>query len=143
MVLLYAAAITLGIQVKETGAAIWLAQGMVQATGTILQQFVAAQYVVVSVLTTIVVNVMSPSATVAVLGPTFMNLGADPLLLGMATAVASAFGYLTAVGSTAGMIATSTGFIKPADFLRAGWRFASMSVVLLVLALLFYWPLVM
>ncbi|MFC1481007.1 SLC13 family permease [Candidatus Neomarinimicrobiota bacterium] len=142
VVLLYASAITLGIQIKETGAAVWMAQGMVQAAGVILEQFVIAQYAVVAVLTTLVVNVMSPSATVAVLGPMFMNLGGDPLLLGMETAVASAFGYLTAVGSTAGMIAASTGLIKPADFIRAGWRFAVMSIVLLILALLFYWPLV-
>lgn len=142
VVLLYASAITLGIQVKETGAAVWMAQGMIQATGTIMEQFAVVQYTVVAVLTTLVVNVLSPSATVAVLGPTFMNLGGDPLLLGMGTAVASAFGYLTAVGSTAGMIAAATGLIKPADFIRAGWRFAGMSIVLLVLALLFYWPLV-
>ncbi|MCK4577239.1 MAG: anion permease, partial [Candidatus Marinimicrobia bacterium] len=140
VVLLYAGTISLGIQLKNTGAAVWIADNFVGLMGSLMTQFEVVQYAFVVIITTIVVNIMSPSATVAVMGPMFMNLGAEPLLLGMATAVASAFGYMTAVGSAAGMIIASTGYLKPKDFLRVGWRFALMSLIFLMGALLFYWP---
>ncbi|MEE9463961.1 MAG: DASS family sodium-coupled anion symporter [Candidatus Neomarinimicrobiota bacterium] len=141
VVLLYAGAISLGLQLKNTGAAMWMAQLVVQGAGGLLEQLAVVQYALVISLSTLVVNIMSPSATVAVLGPMFINFGGHPVLLGMATAIASAFGYLTAVGSSAGMIIASTGLLKPRDFLRAGWRFTLMSIGCLLLAMMFYWPL--
>ncbi len=141
VVLLYAGAISLGLQLKNTGAAMWMAQLVVQGAGGVMEQFAVVQYALVVSLSTLVVNIMSPSATVAVLGPMFINFGGPPVMLGMATAIASGFGYLTAVGSAAGMIIASTGLLKPRDFLRAGWRFTLMSMSVLLLAMMFYWPL--
>ncbi len=140
VVLLYAGVISLGLQLKNTGAAMWVAQNLVQLAGGLVEQFAVAQYILVIGMSTLVVNIMSPSATVAVLGPMFINFGGHPVLLGMATAIASAFGYMTAVGSAAGMIIASTGLLKPRDFLRAGWRFTLMSITCLLLAIMFYWP---
>lgn len=139
-VLLFAAAISLGVQLKNTGAALWVAQQLMAATGGLLEQFALAQYCLVIALTTVVANIMSPAATVAVLGPLSINFGGDPVLLGMATAVASAFGYFTAVGAPAGMIIAATGLIRARDFLQAGWRIGLASITILILALMFYWP---
>ncbi len=140
VVLLFAAAISLGVQLKNTGAALWVAQQLVAATGGLLEQFALAQYGLVIVFTTVVANIMSPSATVAMLGPLFMNFGGDPVLLGLATAVSSAFGYLMAVGAPAGMIIAATGLIRARDFVQAGWRITLASITVLLLALLLYWP---
>ncbi|UCH10174.1 MAG: DASS family sodium-coupled anion symporter [Fidelibacterota bacterium] len=140
VVLLFAAAISLGVQLKNTGAALWVAQQILALTGGLLEQFAAAQYAVVVTLTTVVANIMSSSATVAVLGPLFMNFGGDPVLLGMATAVASAFGYLTTVGAPACMIIAATGLVSAKDFVQAGWRIVVVSIAVLMLALLLYWP---
>jgi sodium-dependent dicarboxylate transporter 2/3/5 len=140
VVLLFAAAISLGVQLKNTGAALWVAQQIVAGTGGLLEQFALAQYSLVVVFTTVVANIMSPSATVAMLGPLFMNFGGDPVLLGLATAVSSAFGYLMAVGAPAGMIIAATGLIRPRDFVHAGWRITLASITVLLLALMLYWP---
>ena len=140
VVLLFAAAISLGVQLKNTGAAMWVAQHLLSATGGLLEQYAPLQYGLVIGITAALANVMSSSATVAVLGPMFMNFSGDALLLGMATAVASAFGYFTAVGAPAGMIVASTGLLRPRDFIRAGWRLGLASFIILMLALLFYWP---
>ena len=140
VVLLYAGAISLGLQLKNTGAALWMTNHMLSVIGTYLDQFEALRYVLVGVLTTVVVNIMSPSASVAVLGPIFINFGGDPVLLGMQTAVASAFGFMTVVGSAAGMIIASTGIIGSKDFLRVGIKFTILANVLLILAIMFYWP---
>ncbi|UCD37475.1 MAG: DASS family sodium-coupled anion symporter [Fidelibacterota bacterium] len=140
VVLFFAAAISLGVQLKNTGAALWVAQQILTATGGLLEQFVLAQYTLVIAFTAAVANVMSSSATVAVLGPLFMNFGGNPVLLGLATAVSSAFGYLTTVGAPAGMIIAATGLVNARDFIRVGWRITLASIAVLVLALLFYWP---
>lgn len=140
VVLLYAGVISLGLQLKNTGAALWLTDHLLSFIGVWLDQLEVLRYVLVGTVTTLVVNVMSPSASVAVLGPVFLNFGGDPVLLGMQTAVASAFGFLTAVGSAAGMIIASTGMLKAKDFLRVGWRFTLVANGTLLLALLFYWP---
>jgi sodium-dependent dicarboxylate transporter 2/3/5 len=140
VVLLFAAAISLGVQLKNTGAALWIAQQILHLSGGFLERFAIAQYSLVITLTTAVANFIGSSATVAVLGPLFMNFGGDPVLLGMATAVASAFGYLTVVGAPAGMIIAATGLVRARDFIRAGWRLTLVSLSVLMLALLFYWP---
>ncbi len=140
VVLLFAAVISLGTQLSDTGAALWLAQHLLSLMDPVLQQFALAQYLLVMVVTTVVANVMSPSATVAVLGPLFINFEGNTVFLGFTTAVASAFGYFTTVGAPAGMIVAATGLVKAKDFLRAGWRFGLMSAIFLILAILFYWP---
>ncbi len=140
IVLLFAAAISLGVQLKNTGAALWIAQQLITVTGGLLEQIALVQYSVVIFLTTAVVNIIGASATVAVMGPMFLNLGGDPVLLGMTTAISSAFGYLTAVGAPAGMIIAATGLIRARDFVKVGWRFSLVSIVFLILALALYWP---
>lgn len=140
VVLLYAGVISLGLQLKNTGAALWLMDHLLSLIGVWLDKLEVLRYVLVGTITSLVVNVMSPSASVAVLGPVFLNFGGDPVLLGMQTAVASAFGFLTAVGSAAGMIIASTGLLGAKDFLRVGWRFTLVANGTLLLALLFYWP---
>jgi len=140
IVLLFAAAISLGVQLKNTGAALWIAHQLIAVTGGLLEQVALVQYSVVIFLTTAVVNIMGASATVAVLGPLFLNFGGDPVLLGLTTAISSAFGYLTAVGAPAGMIIAATGLIRARDFVKVGWRFSLVSIVFLILALALYWP---
>ena len=143
VVLLYAGVISLGLQLKNTGAALWVTDHILGVIGGVLDQFEALRYLLVAVMTTLVVNVMSPSASVAMLGPVFMDFGGNQVLLGMGTAVASAFGFMTAVGSAAGMIIASTGLLRAKDFLRVGWRFTLLANAVLLLALLFYWPLLL
>lgn len=140
VVLLFAAMISLGTQLHDTGAANWLANHLVGLTGNLMEQYVAVQYGIIVVLTTAVVNIMSPAATVAVMGPIFLNFHNDPILLGMTTALASSFGYFTVIGAPAAMIVGSTGLLTAKDFMRGAWRMALVSMLFLALALIFYWP---
>ncbi len=140
VVLLFAAMISLGTQLRDTGAANWLANHLVGATGNLIEQFAAVQYGIIVVLTTVVVNIMSPAATVAVMGPIFLNFQNDPIMLGMTTAFASSFGYFTVIGAPAAMIVGSTGLLTAKDFLRGAWRMALVSMLFLALAIIFYWP---
>ena len=144
VVLLYGAAISLGVQMKETGAALWIAANLVDALAPYGADTGVPLWVGVSALTTVVTNTMSNGAAVAVLGPVTLNLATaaneSPLLMGFITSVSSAFAYLTVIGTPACTIVYASGYLKPSDFLIAGSRMVILSIVMLIFAAYFYWP---
>jgi len=91
-------------------------------------------------LTGLLTNILSNAATVAVLGPVVLDMGGNPIILGLATSIASAFAYLTIVASPTCMIIHSSGLVKSSDYLKAGWKLFIMSMVLLFIISNFYWP---
>ena len=145
VVLLYAAAISLGVQMKDTGAAQWVAHNFIE----VLSVFSADQGIglwgAVSALTTFVTNTMSNGAAVAVLGPIVLNMateaGESPIVIGYITAISSAFAYLTVVGTPACTIVYASGYLKASDFLKVGWKMCVMSIIVMMLCAYFYWPL--
>ncbi len=145
VVLLYAAAISLGVQMKDTGAAAWVANNFLSLLKPLGMGDGLGLWAAVSALTTGVTNTMSNGAAVAVLGPIVINLaqaaGESPIILGFITAVSSAFAYLTVVGTPACTIVYASGYLKTTDFLKVGWRMVIMSTIILLGAAAIYWPL--
>ena len=144
VVLLYGAAISLGILMKDTGAAKWVAESFLAMLKPLGVDSGVPLMAAVSVLTTGVTNTMSNGAAVAVLGPITLDMaksaGENPLIIGFITAVSSAFAYLTVIGTPACTIVYSSGYLKTTDFLRVGYRMVVMSTIVLLLAATLYWP---
>ncbi len=145
VILLYGSAISLGIQMKDTGAAGWLAGGIVDLLNNIGADGGPSLWLSVSALTAGVTNAMSNGAAVAMLGPVTLKMatvtGESPLLMGYITAISSSFAYLTVVGTPACTIVYSAGYLKPSDFLKVGWKMLIMSTIVLLTFAYFYWPL--
>ena len=145
VVWLYAAAISLGVQMKDTGAALWVANSFLDLLPGGMDEGVGL-YASVSVLTTLVTNTMSNGAAVAVLGPISLDManasGESQLVLGFITAISSAFAYLTVIGTPACTIVYASGYLKTTDFLKVGWKMAVMSTIVLLAFTAFYWPLI-
>ncbi len=145
VVLLYAAAISLGVQMKDTGAASWIATSFKDMLTPVGVDSGIPLWVALSALTTAVTNTMSNGAAVAVLGPIVLQLaqsaGESPIILGFVTAVSSAFAYLTVIGTPACTIVYSSGYLKTTDFLVVGIRMVVMSTIVLMLFAALYWPL--
>ncbi len=145
VVLLYAAAISLGVQMQNTGAAAWAANAFLGALQNVGVHDGWPLWTAVSALTTSVTNTMSNGAAVAVLGPIMLHLadvsGESPLRLGFITAISSAFAYLTVVGTPAATIVYSSGYLTPKDFIAAGARMVVISTTVLILAAGLFWPL--
>ncbi len=141
---LYAAAISLGVEMKSTGAAEWVAtsvfNGLTAVGATDLFAFNSA----VSLLTIFVSNTMTAGAAVAVLAPivlkTAVAAGHDPLSTGFLAAISSAFGYLTPAAQPAFTIIYASGYLKGADFFKIGIRMMVLSFAVLMLTSLYYWP---
>ena len=142
VILLFGAAISIGIQMKTTGAAAWLAASVVDTLQLVIGNLAILQGSVAVLLTGGMSNLLSSSATVAVVGPIVLNLGGDPVLLGFATAIASAFGYFTAVAAPACTIIYSSGLVKASDFLKAGWKMGIMSILVLLALAMIWWPII-
>ena len=141
VIILFGAAISLGIQMKQTGAALWVAENALNSLQFIFQDVEIVRWFFSVVLSGILTNLLSNAATVAVLGPIVLDMGGNPIILGMATSVASAFAYLTIVASPTCMIIHSTGLVTSNDYLKAGWKLFVTSIFLLFLISSFYWPL--
>ena len=143
VVLLYAAAISLGVQMKDTGAALWVANSFLGVLPAGMDSGLGL-YASVSLLTTFVTNTMSNGAAVAVLGPISLNMagaaGESPLALGFVTAISSAFAYLTVIGTPACTIVYASGYLKTTDFLRVGYKMVIMSTIIMLIFAAFYWP---
>jgi sodium-dependent dicarboxylate transporter 2/3/5 len=146
VVLLYGAAISLGVQMKDTGAAQWVAHNFLGALSVLGAEAGVGLWAAVSALTTFVTNTMSNGAAVAVLGPIVLNMaseaGESPIAIGYITAISSAFAYLTVVGTPACTIVYASGYLKTTDFLRVGWRMCVMSITIMMLCAYFYWPII-
>jgi len=142
VVLLFGATISLGVQMKNTGGAAWVADLSVQSLEHIMPNLAVLRSVVAVGLSGIMSNLLSSSATVAVIGPVVLNLGGDPITLGLTSVIAAAFSYFTVVAAPACTIIYASGLVKASDFLRAGWRMASMSILALMLVAFLWWPVV-
>ncbi len=145
VVWLYASAISLGVQMKNTGAAEWIASQFVSVLEPIGADQGIGLWAAVSVLTTFVTNTMSNGAAVAVLGPIVLKMATlaneDPIVIGFITAISSAFAYLTVVGTPASTIVFAAGYLRPVDFLKVGSRMVVISTILMLLIASLYWPL--
>lgn len=140
VILLFGSAISLGIQMKETGAALYVAENALYYLQYIFKNIEIVRWFFTVILTAILTNLLSSAATVSVFGPIVLDMGGNPIALGIATSVASAFSYLTIVASPTCMIIHSTGLVTSNDYLKAGWKLFVISIILLFLVSFFYWP---
>jgi len=144
VVLLYGAAISLGIEMKDAGAALWVAESFLAFLVPFGIEKGIGLWAAISVLTTALANTMSAGASVAVLGPIMLKVAIaaeeSPILIGFVTAVSTGFGYLTVFAAPACTIVYASGYLKVTDFLRAGWKLAIVSIIIMLLAAALYWP---
>jgi sodium-dependent dicarboxylate transporter 2/3/5 len=139
VIILFGATISLGTSIRSTGAALWLADQVIMLFGSMMDTFPFFSDLIVIMITAAMANILSSSATVAVLGPITMNLIPDMMHIGLVTAVSSAFGYFTAVAAPACTIVYSSGMIKASDFVRLGARIGLVSILLLMIYINTYW----
>ena len=143
VVLLYAGAISLGLVMKNTGAARWLAENFLALLVPLGANAGIPLIATVSVLVMGVSNTMSNGAAVAVIGPITLNMaaisGTSLLTIGFATAISSAFAYLLVVGTPPNAIVYASGYVRASDFLKAGGLLAITSLLVLLVMAMTWW----
>jgi sodium-dependent dicarboxylate transporter 2/3/5 len=143
VVFLYASAAALGKGLAVTGAALYLADGFVNALPAALQAG-SGLAIATSAFTGVVTNFMSDGATVSAIGPIAVPMatlsGTHPWMIGLAVAFASSFAHVLVIGTPNNAIVyglatdpqTGEQLITLGDFIKHG-------TAVLVLSLLVLW----
>ena len=122
MILLYGGAITLGVGLKDTGAAEWIAGHLLSLVGT-NPYIVLLLFIVMTITAT---EFMSNTAAVAMFLPIGMGFaGAVPGLSVLATSFAIALSgglaFLLVIATPGNAIAYSSGYFSSKDFFKGGF----------------------
>lgn len=143
VVLLYSGVISLGIAMTKTGAALFIAEGVLSFFSQLGLQSGESFAAITGFLTMMMTQTMSDGAAVAVLGPITLNMasisGAGIIQVGLATACSSAFAYLLIIGTPPNAIVSSSGYVFPRDFLKAGIFQIIASYLILLFFIYFVW----
>jgi len=151
---MYCGALTLGALLKESGAALWLAQSFLGILGHIGMSEGLGLWVGLSALSGVMTNFMSDAGTTALLGPIVIPMGimtgvaGEPWAVGLAVAFATSFAHVLIVGTPNNAIVYGLGIypdtgekvIHPMDFVKYGFILflLSMAVVWVVGFLVVY-----
>ena len=145
--LIYASTISLGVAIEETGAAGWVAKHFLQVAAALGIQSGGALLAAVAVLSLAVSSFISRAPALGILTPIVLSVAKDTgtsvLAMGFVTAMASAFTYMTIIGSPPNTIIYSSGYLQPRDYLRAGIWMTIASLAALLLVAETYWRLVL
>jgi len=141
LIFLLAGLIPLGIAMDETGAALWIGQGVARVAGPYGPVIVvAAFYLVTSLLT----EAMSNNAAAVVLTPialiTAADLGMNPYALLVAVMFGASASFMTPIGYQTNTLIYGPGGYRFSDFVRVG---APLNLLLLVTAAITiprFWP---
>ena len=151
---MYCGALTLGAFLKESGAALWLAQSFLKILGLVDMNQGLGFWIGLSGLSGLMTNFMSDAGTTALLGPIVIPMGimtgveGEPWAVGLAVAFATSFAHFLIVGTPNNAIVYGLGvypdtgekMIHPMDFLKYGFLLwvISMLVVWIVGFLVIY-----
>ncbi len=132
---MYCGALTLGALLKESGAALWVAQSFLKVLGYVGMSSGFGLWVGLSGLSGLMTNFMSDAGTTALLGPIAIPMGimtgvaGEPWAVGLAVAFATSFAHFLIVGTPNNAIVYGLGvypdtgekMIHPLDFLKYGF----------------------
>ena len=147
VLIIYLGAISLGGYMAETGAAIWLADLFVAQVAEAGLEGANLLVMLVSALIAGMTSTMSAGATASVMGPIVIEISAQTgipvIVIGLATALASSFGFMLIVSTPGNAIIYASGYLRASDFLKTGF-WATLCAFLVFSGMLFvYWPLLL
>ncbi len=140
---MYCGALTLGALLKESGAALWLAQSVMDILKLAGMSQGFGLWVGLSSFSGLMTNFMSDAGTTALLGPIVIPMGimsgvpGEPWASGLATAFATSFAHFLIVGTPNNAIVYGLGTypdtgeraIAPIDFVKYGFILWILSLV--------------
>ena len=132
---MYCGALTMGALLKDSGAALWLAQSVMKFLTLAHMDEGFGLWVGLSSFSGLMTNFMSDAGTTALLGPIVIPIGimsghlGEPWASGLAVAFATSFAHFLIVGTPNNAIVYGLGqypdtgerVIKPIDFLKYGF----------------------
>jgi di/tricarboxylate transporter len=141
-VFLIAGMLPLGIALEETGAACFLAEGVVALVGGLGPLAVVASLFILAALTS---QVMPNPAVAVLLAPIALNtandLGISPYALMMTVALSASASFLSPVAHPANLLILGPGGYRFSDYIKVGLPLTLVVLVVVLLVLPIFWPL--
>jgi di/tricarboxylate transporter len=141
-VFLIAGMLPLGIAMEQTGAARFLAEGVVSIVGGLGALVVVASLFIMAALTS---QVMPNPAVAVLLAPIALNtagdLGLSPYALMMTVAISTSASFLSPVAHPANLLILGPGGYRFGDYIRVGLPLTIVVLVVVLLVLPTFWPL--
>lgn len=143
VIILYAGAISLGAVFKSSGAAKWLADGLIGLVSPLGIENGIPLILMVVVIGALLTNLMSAGATVAVIGPVVLEMaqtsGTNPLLVGVGLAISTSMAFWLVIGTPASSIVYASGQLDAKDFIRMAVFTWPVALVVMALMIILYW----
>ena len=139
VILLFAATISLGFQINETGASSWLVLKFNDLLEALPSNSLNISWSIMAIISGLTANFFTSSATVSLIGPMAIELQPTDITFALSSAIASGFSFLTVISSPTAMILYSTGLVSTKLFFRVGILMFSISIIILYLMSQFYW----
>jgi di/tricarboxylate transporter len=140
-VFLIAGMLPLGIAMEKTGAAQFLAEGMVSLVGGYGPMAVMAG---LFILVSLASQVMPNPAVAVLLAPialsTAADLGVSPYPLMMTVAISASASFLSPVGHTSNLMIMGPGGYKFGDFIKVGLPLTLVVMIVVLLVTPLFWP---
>lgn len=141
-ILLFAGSLALAKALEKSGAGELLADTIIKALGSEPSPFILL--FVVLLLSSIMTNFMSNTATTALLVPISLSianaLGADPRAVLMATVIGGSMAYATPIGMPANTMVYGIGGYKFRDYVKAGAPLIVVSLIVSMILLPILFP---
>ena len=141
VIFVMAGLIPLGLALESTGAAAWIASGVVSATSGLGETgLIAAFYLVTAVLTAVVAN----TATAVMLTPVAIlvaeNAGLNPYALLVTVMFGASASFVTPFGYQTNVMIYSPGGYRFTDFIKVGGPLNLLLMVVASLLIPIFWP---
>jgi di/tricarboxylate transporter len=141
-VFLIAGMLPLGIAMQQSGAAEFLAEGVVSVVGGLGPRAVVAALFIMAALGA---QVMPTAAVAVLLAPIAMNTAADlglsPYALMMTVAMSASASFLSPVAHPANVLTMGPGGYRFTDYIRVGLPMTLVVLVVVLFLLPIFWPL--
>jgi di/tricarboxylate transporter len=141
-VLLIACMLPLGIAMQKTGAALLVAQGMVDTLGTLGPSALLAGFFLLTCLITLF---MPNAAVVVLMGPIALNtaahLGLSPYTFIMDIALATSVQFMLPISHPANLLILGPGGYRTSNYLKTGIPLTILVMLVTVFALPWFFPL--
>ncbi|MCL4867688.1 MAG: anion permease [Anaerolineae bacterium] len=142
-VFLIAGMLPLGIAMEQTGAALYLADGVISLVGNMGPRVVIAA---IFILTSIATQIIPTAALVVLMAPiainTAANLDISPFALMMTVAIAASASFSSPVSHPANVMIMGPGGYRFIDYMKVGLPLTLLVLLLTVLLVPVFWPLV-
>ncbi len=143
IVLLYFASIGLGVALKESGGATWMAAKALDTMASIIPLNAVTVTGFGTLMMALVTELMADGPAVATIAPILLELakltGVDVVVFGVGVAIASSFAFMLVIATPPNAIIYSSGYLKAKDFLKAGAGILLFALPLLWLIMYFWW----